>query len=84
MEKVLFLYFPDKFIGYYTTEYVSKIAAMLGIKMNADVFQTNHEIAQKVDDKITDSQYSEAEKNIGFTIYLYDNWNDYIRKSVGS
>lgn len=83
LQKILFLYFPEKFIGYYSSGYVSKISAMLGINTHADVYQTNHTIAKKVAEKITNPKLSAIDKNVGFTIYLYDEWNDYIKKSVG-
>lgn len=82
LQKILFLYFPDKFIGYYSSSYVSKIAAMVGIKIDADVYQTNNAIAQKVANKITNPKLSPIDKNVGFTTYLYNEWSDYIKKSV--
>ncbi len=82
LQKILFLYFPDKFIGYYSSAYVSKIAAMVGINVNADVYQTNHAIAQKVAEKITNPELSPIDKNVAFTAYLYDVRGEYIRKAV--
>lgn len=83
LQKILFLYFPDKFFGYYSKDYVSKIAAMVGLNINADVYQTNHTISQKVVEKIANPKLSAIDKNVGFGLYLYNEWNDYIRKSVG-
>ncbi len=57
LQKILFLYFPDKFMGYYSKAYVYKIAAMMGISNTSDVFQTNHEIAEKVIKKIRDAEF---------------------------
>ncbi|PKO01663.1 MAG: hypothetical protein CVU43_11805 [Chloroflexi bacterium HGW-Chloroflexi-5] len=83
LQKILFLYFPDKFMGYYSKAYVYKIAAMMGISNTSDVFQTNHEIAEKVIKKIRDAELSERDKTVGFTIYLWRKWDDYLKKSVG-
>lgn len=82
LQKILFLYFPDKFMGYYSKAYIYKIAAMLGISNTLDVFQTNHEIARKVIEKISNPELSEREKNVGFTIYLWRKWDNYLKKSV--
>jgi len=83
LQKILFLYFPDKFMGYYSKAYVYKIAAMMGISNTSDVFQTNHEIAEKVIKKIRDAELSERDKTVGFTIYLWRKWDVYLKKSVG-
>ena len=83
LQKILFLYFPDKFMGYYSKAYIYKIAAMLGISNTLDVFQTNHEIAKKVIEKISNPELSERDKTVGFTIYLWHKWDDYLKKSVG-
>jgi len=82
LQKIFFLYFPDKFMGYYSKAYIYKIAAMLGISNTLDVFQTNHEIAEKVIKKISNPELSERDKSVGFTIYLWRKWNDYLKKSV--
>ena len=71
LQKILFLYFPDKFMGYYSKAYVYKIAAMMGINNKLDIFQTNNEIAEKVIEKIRNPELSEREKTVGFTIYLW-------------
>lgn len=82
LQKILFLYFPDKFMGYYSEPYIYKIAAMLGISNTLDVFQTNHEIANKVIEKINNPELSKRDKSVGFTIYLWRKWDDYLKKSV--
>ena len=69
-------------MGYYSKAYIYKIAAMLGISNTLDVFQTNHEIAEKVIKKISNPELSERDKSVGFTIYLWRKWNDYLKKSV--
>lgn len=83
LQKILFLYFPDRFMGYYSKAYIEKIAAMLGISNTLDVFQTNHEIAKKVIEKISNPELSGRDKTVGFTIYLWRKWDDYLKKSVG-
>lgn len=82
LQKILFLYFPDKFMGYYSKAYVYKIAAMLGINNKLDIFQTNHEIAEKVIKKIGNPELSERDKTVGFTIYIWRKWDVYLKKSV--
>lgn len=82
LQKILFLYFPDRFMGYYSKAYVYKIAAMLGISKTLDVFQTNHEIAEKVIKKISNPELSERDKTVGFTVYLWHKWDDYLKKTV--
>ncbi len=82
LQKILFLYFPDKFVGCYSKEYVYKIAAMLGINNKLDIFQTNHEIAETVTKKISNPELSERDKTVGFTIYLWHKWDDYLKKLV--
>ena len=82
LQKILFIYFPDKFMGYYSRAYIYKIAAMLGIGNTLDVFQTNHEIAEKVIQKINNSELSEGDKTVGFTIYLWRKWDNYLKKVV--
>jgi hypothetical protein len=79
LQKILFLYFPDKFMGYYSRAYIYKIAAMLGISNILDVFQTNHEIANKVIEKISNPELSGRDKTVGFTIYLWRKWDDYLK-----
>lgn len=79
LQKILFLYFPDKFMGYYSKAYVYKIAAMMGINNKLDIFQTNNEIAEKVIEKIRNPELSDREKTVGFTIYLWRKWDDYLK-----
>lgn len=82
LQKILFIYFPEKFMGYYSKAYIYKIAAMLGIGKTLDVFQTNHEIAQKVKQEIKNPLFSEKDKTVGFTIYLWRKWDNYLKKVV--
>jgi hypothetical protein len=69
-------------MGYYSKEYVYKIAAMMGINNKLDIFQTNNEIAEKVIKKIRNPKLSERDKTVGFTIYLWRKWDDYLKKLV--
>lgn len=82
--KILFLYFPDKFFGYYSSEYIYKIAAILNINSSVDVFLTNNAIASKVKESMLDIDITDTDKTVGFTIYLWSSeWDDYLKKTVG-
>ncbi|GEM_PF-3145842 len=83
LQKILFLYYPDMFIGYYSSAYIEKIAAMIGLNIAADVYRSNAIIADRVKEKIIIPKLTPMEKTVGFTIYLWDEWDDYIYQAVG-
>jgi hypothetical protein len=82
LQKILSLYFPDKFIGYYSKRYIYKISAMLGINNASDVFQANNAVADRVINGINNSELSQKDKTVGFTIYLWRKWDEYLKKAV--
>lgn len=84
LQKILFMYFPDKFFGYYAQDYVEKIAAMLNISSGGDVFFINNLITSNVLNALSKTGNSAEHNSMGFTVYLWHVWNDYIRKSVGA
>lgn len=78
--KILALYFPEKFIGYYSKEYIYNIASMININGLTDVFVANSLIAKKVIEEIwkDGNDLKEIFILVGFARFLWDNYDKYV------
>jgi len=56
----------------------------LNISSGGDVFFINNLITSNVLNALSKTGNSAEHNSMGFTVYLWHVWNDYIRKSVGA